>query len=99
MYKPVGDAITAALNNILATSKLAAVFAYETKTATVYPFAMVTPRSGSEKPLDTSTNEQEVEFVVTVADMNKNVAVMEDRMRTLHDDVMTELRRELYETL
>lgn len=75
------------------------MYNYDAKGSETYPYAIITTKDGTENMLDTSTNYSEFNFIIRVVNINKNVSTMEDVMRQLCDDIMTELRKGVNKTL
>lgn len=98
-YKAIWDSVYNIVNSLIATTKLTAVYNYDAKGSETYPYAIITTKDGTENMLDTSTNYSEFNFIIRVVNINKNVSTMEDVMRQLCDDIMTELRKGVNKTL
>lgn len=93
MFSTISSELYTIMNSLVATTKLASVYNYDVKTYDSVPCATITPLDITETPLDTATNLDTVPFRIRVVDKNKWVADMEARMRTLADDILTELRK------
>jgi len=98
-YSTVWNSINNLLTSLIATTTLTAVYNYDVKDSNSFPFTTISMKSGSEKELDTSTNEASYELVIRVVDMNKVVSSMEPRMRLLCDNIIAELRKLNNQTL
>lgn len=96
-YKLVGDALYNILVDIKnsPTSGLVDAFPYDNPDggSNGYPYAIVTPAPGQEKELDTATNFALYRFIIRATNVSKDKAGMEDNMRTLADDILSELRK------
>jgi len=93
MFSEISNELYTLINWLVATTKLASVYNYDVKTYNSVPCATITPLDIKETPLDQATNIDEVPFRIRVVDKNKDVANMEARMRTLADEILTELRK------
>lgn len=98
-------AIGNSLNTILTTvknatgSRLQEVYNYDAPdTGTGYPYATIGTPEAEENVLDTATNETVYKFTIRSVDVNKDKANMEQTMRRLADDILTELRKAANQT-
>ncbi len=90
---------TILLNLVWSWKPLQAVYNYDVKTSEVFPYAIISTKDWVEDIIDTANNISTKNFTIRVINVNKNVEVMEDMMRTLCDSIIAELRKEANETL
>lgn len=64
-----------------------------TNTTGGYPYACVSNISAVEDPLDSANNKALYTFLVRVVDVAKDKTLTEDRMRSLADTILAELRK------
>jgi len=99
MFKDISWAIKTILDTLIAGTSLSAVYNYDIKTYDSFPTATISPVDWEEIILDSATNVDDLVFKIKVVDQNKSIAIMEDRMRTLADAILTELRKKANCTL
>ena len=93
MFSTISSEIYDIVNWLVASTKLASVYNYEVKQYDSVPCATIQPLDSKEIVLDTASNFDTIPFLIRVVDKNSDIANMEARMRTLCDDIMTELRK------
>lgn len=99
MYASIWNELETILNSLVAGTKLNTVFNYDIKQYQSFPCASISPLDDTEIFFDTADNQIDIQFRIRVADQNRNISVMEDRMRTLCDQVTAELRKSSNQTL
>lgn len=95
-YKIIADELLSIITTVKSTSDyLAEVFWYDPGYTddSGFPFACVVNRGGTEEHLDTATNQALYRFSIRVCDVNKDKAQTEETIRSLVDEIMTELRK------
>lgn len=98
-YKSVSDSLYSVVNGLVASTKLTAVYNYDIKEATTFPYAIITTKDWEENILDTQSNEIEYSFIIRVIHQSNDIANVEPVMRQLCDDIMWELRKQANQTL
>jgi len=99
MFTNITWALYTILNNLVSSTTLTAVYNYDVKTYNSFPTATISPVDWEEIFLDTANNQDNLVFKIRVVDQNRDIAVMEARMRTLADSILTELRKKANQTL
>lgn len=95
-YKIIADELLSIITTVKSTSPyLSEVFGYDPGYTddSGFPFACVVNRGGTEEHLDTATNQALYRFSIRVCDVNKDKAQTEETIRSLVDEIMTELRK------
>ena len=99
MFTNITWALYTILNNLVSSTTLSAVYNYDVKTYNSFPTATISPVDWEEIFLDTANNQDNLVFKIRVVDQNRDIAVMEARMRTLADSILSELRKKANQTL
>jgi len=98
-YTGIWTSIETILNGLIGSTTLTAVNNYDAKTSQTFPYANISTRDGLEDFLDTCHNSITYKFLIRVIDRNKDVEIMEARMRLLCDNILEELRKKNNQTL
>ena len=92
-FKEIWVAIKTKMDEMKVTNPwVVDVYNYEVKTSESYPYISITPTNITEDVLDQLQNQSIYNFTIRVIDKNKDVAVMEARMREIVDLVLWKLR-------
>lgn len=99
-YENLGTAIYNIVNGVVLTGLTQtgtwpSGFNYEPKELTDFPLFTVVPQEDSETWLDSSTNQDEIRFVLRIYDRYEDSSATEARMRKIVDKVRDAIRKNL----